>query len=787
VHLPPVHGFHNPEPELLTHRELDYDGDADRFDEPAFEPQRQPDRGYEPDEDAPLSDDQRLRRRKKIWRRVRRTSYVGIALLIIGPLVGFFVAYQMVDVRSPESVRQTQGQTVTLQYANKAAMGKVVPQGGENRTLVKYDDIPKDVLHAVYAAEDADFETNPGFDISGVLRAGWNQATGGDGGGSTITQQYVKKSTGNEEKTVTRKALEVVTAYKMNNTYDKKQIITAYLNTVYFGRSAYGISAAAQAYYGKSLKQVTAPQAALLAGMIQNPSRYKDDEYMQRRWNYVMDQMVSHNWYPADKRKAEKFPQTQPLEKARPEAITGPLAHVKNAVINELETRADISEEELYQKGFTIRTTIDPRAQRIATQSVHDVLKGEPKNIRPALVAVNPKNGGVLAYYGGDNGVGLDWAAQRQEPGSSFKPFDLVALLEDGEGLAKTYDGTSDRKFEGREAVVRNSDGASCGKDCTVAEAMKRSINTVFYDMAVNTVGTKKVWDAAKQAGITSDLNGKKDDNKGPDGNIAIGGGDTQVSTLEMASAYATFAADGMYRAPHLVSQVLWPDGRIYWQSPDEEKPAFDSGNSEKNHQIARNVTESLKPVIEYSRMECPGEQECAGKTGTHQLGTTADNAKAWMVGYTPQISAAVSMGAETPKGKQMPLKNSGGGIVYGSGLPGQVWQEFMDRYLDGKGTEEFGDFEPIGDDYRQATETQQPDPENKDDNDRGDRGNGNGNGNGDGDGGGNGGPGNGGPGGGGTGDPGNTEPSDPGNTEPTDPGGGEPTIIFPPGPGGGG
>jgi len=779
-----VHGFNNPEPELLTHRELDYDGgEPDRFDEPEYEPQQ----AYAADEDAPLSEDQKRRRRQKIWRRVRRISYVGIALLIIGPLVGFFVAYQMVDVKSPEAVRQTQGQTVTLQYSNKAAMGKVVPQGGENRTLVKYDDIPKDVLHAVYAAEDADFETNPGFDISGVLRAGWNQMTGGDGGGSTITQQYVKKSTGNEQKTVTRKALEVVTAYKMNNTYSKEKIITAYLNTVYFGRSAYGISAAAQAYYGKSLKNVTAPEAALLAGMIQNPSRYKDTEYMQRRWNYVMDQMVSHNWYPADKRKAEKFPEMIELDKARPEAITGALAHVKNAVINELETRAGISEEELYQKGFTIRTTIDRRAQKIATQSVHDIMKGESKNIRPALVAVNPKNGGVLAYYGGDNGVGLDWAATKQEPGSSFKPFDLVALLEKGEGLAKTYDGTSGRKFEGRDAEVRNSDGASCGKDCTVAEAMKRSINTVFYDMAVNTVTTKKVWDAAKQAGITSDLNGKKPDTAAPDGNIAIGGGDTQVSTLEMASAYATFAADGMYRAPHLVSQVLWPDGRIFWTSPDEEKPAFDANDSEKNHQIARNVTESLKPVIEYSRLKCPGEQPCAGKTGTHQLGTTADNAKAWMVGYTPQISAAVSMGAETPKGKQMPLKNSAGGIVYGSGLPGHIWQEFMERYLDGKPIEDFGNFEPIGDDYRQVVETQQPDPDKKDDKDRRDgRGDGDGNGNGNGGGnGGNGGGGTGDPGNGG--DPGNTEPSLPGNTEPTDPGGGEPTIIFPPGPGGGG
>jgi membrane peptidoglycan carboxypeptidase len=768
VNMPPLRGRGNgtgPEPELLTHRELDYDKDPYEED---FEPQ--PVRTF--NEDAPLSDDQRRRRRRKIWRRVRRSAYVATALAIIGPMIGFFVAYQMVDVPSPESVKQKQGQTVSLQFANKAPMGKVVPQGGENRTLVKYDEIPEHVLQAVFAAEDADFMTNPGFDITGVLRAGWNQLSGGEGGGSTITQQYVKKATGNEEKTVTRKALEVVTAYKMNNTYTKEQIITAYLNTIYFGRSAYGVSAAAQAYFGKPLKKISASEAALLAGMIQNPSRYKDTEYMETRWKYVLGQMADKNWFPKDKLATEKFPERLPLEKARPQAITGPKAHIKNAVIAELESRANISEQELYQKGYIIRTTIDQRAQRLAEQSVRSVMKGQPKNIRPALVAVDPKTGGVKAYYGGENGAGLDWAAQKQEPGSSFKPFDLVALLEEDKGLAATFDGTSGRKFEGRKAVVRNSGGASCGKECTVAEAMKRSINTVFYDIAMNEVGTPKVEAAARQAGITSDLNGKKDDKEGPDGNIAIGGGDTLVSTLEMASAYGTFAADGMRRPPHLVSQVLYPDGTIKWTAPDDEKPAFDAANSDKNHQIARNVTESLKPVIEFSNMECPGEQECAGKTGTHQFGATEDNAKAWMVGYTPQISAAVSMGAETPKGKQVPLKNGDGGIVYGSGLPGEIWQEFMSRYLENVDPEQFGRFEPIGDDYRVSEEPpEQPDQDNDDgnrDDDDNDDGDDNGNGNGNGNGGGNGG-----------GEPTNTQPTEPPETEPSFPDPGDPT--FPP------
>ncbi|HWM02489.1 MAG TPA: biosynthetic peptidoglycan transglycosylase, partial [Actinophytocola sp.] len=350
--LPPVHGFHNPEPQLLTHRELDYDEGLYR--DPESGTGHALEEGLE-EEAGPLTDDQRRRRRKKIWRRVRRTAYVFIALMIIGPMVAFFVAYQMVEVPSPESVREKQGQVVTLTYADKTQLSKVVPPGGENRTIVEYDDIPKDVLNAVFAAEDAEFMTNPGFDIGGVARAGWNQLTGGQGGGSTITQQYVKKATGKEEKTPIRKALEVVTAYKMNNTYNKEKIITAYLNTVYFGRSAYGISAAAQAYYGKTLDKVTASEAALLAGMIQNPSRYKEQDYMERRWSYVMDQMVDKGWFPAEKRAAEPFPKRQPLEKSRPQALTGPRAHIQARVFDELAERADITEDELHQKGLTVR------------------------------------------------------------------------------------------------------------------------------------------------------------------------------------------------------------------------------------------------------------------------------------------------------------------------------------------------------------------------------------------------------------------------------------------------
>ncbi|MCA1655842.1 MAG: transglycosylase domain-containing protein, partial [Pseudonocardiaceae bacterium] len=314
--LPPVPGGTGREPQLLTHREPDYDED------PRDDPDLDGDH-YDEAADGLLTDEDRKKRRKKIWRRIRRTMYVATVLMIIGPIVAFFVAYQIVEVPNAEAVANEQGQVVRLTYSNGQPMSTIVPSGG-NRTMVEYDEIPETVLNAVYAAEDADFKTNPGFDISGVLRAGWNQVTGGTGGGSTITQQYIKIATKNDEQSYTRKALEVVKAYKMNNTYTKPQIITAYLNTIYFGRSAYGIVAAAKAYYGKELDQLTPSEAALLAGMIQSPGRDRDSEYMQSRWDFVMDQMVDKNWLSSADREAAAFPTLIPHDEARPQAITGP-------------------------------------------------------------------------------------------------------------------------------------------------------------------------------------------------------------------------------------------------------------------------------------------------------------------------------------------------------------------------------------------------------------------------------------------------------------------------------
>ncbi|SDC81457.1 transglycosylase domain-containing protein [Actinokineospora iranica] len=672
------------EPELLTHREPEPDyGDHDDYDDYDDEPGAA-------EADGPLTDEQRAMRRKKIWRRVRRTMYVGTALMIIIPVLAFFITYQFVEVKKPAEVAAEQDKVVTLYYADgKTEMTKIAGSGA-NRIMLEYNQIPKHVLHAVYAAEDATFESNAGFDITGIMRAVWNNVTGGGGGGSTISQQYIKKSSGQEDKTLSRKWVELVKSYKMNETYEKDEIITAYLNTIYFGRGAYGIAAAAKAHYGVDISQVTKQQAAFLAGMIQTPSRWKDVEYQHQRWNYVSDKMVENKWMTKQER-TEPFPAPLPPSD-NSSTLPGPRKGIPDLVTDELKA-LNISEETMKQNGYKITTTIDPVAQDLAEKAVAEVMAGQPDNLHPGLVAVDPKTGNIVAYYPGSNGVGFDFAKARQEPGSAFKPFDLVGLLKMDKGLGEVYD-SSPKSFGDRDEKVRNASTPSCGQ-CTVAQAMKESLNVVFSDMVYNDVKPRGVVEAAKEAGIRSPLDKAADDI-----NIAIGGGATQVSTVDMASAYATFAADGIYRKPRLVSRIEYPDGGIVFNAAThqdfQERPAFDQDNPERNQKIARNVTESLLPVPKFSRIECANDRPCAGKTGTHQYLDTKDNSKAWMVGYTPQLSTAVSLSGDKT---MIQLRDAKGVPIFGSGLPGKIWKKFMDSYHSAKKLpkEQFSKFVPIG------------------------------------------------------------------------------------------
>ncbi|MFD1150871.1 transglycosylase domain-containing protein, partial [Saccharothrix hoggarensis] len=695
--LPPVYQTTPREPELLTHRE----------DEVELEP------FYDDEYDEELTEEEaRAVRRKKVWRRVRRATYVAFGLMLLAPVVAFAIAYQVVEVPIPEEVAAGQDKAITILYANGDELAKIAPDGA-NRTMVKYEDIPETIKRAVFAAEDPTFETNPGFDMTAIARAAWYQVTDRESGGSGLTQQYVKKATDQDDGTLSRKFNEMVTSYKMSQQQDKPAILTAYLNTVYFGRSAYGIKTAAKEYFGvEDLNQVTPSQAALLAGMIQNPSNSEIATYRADRWEYVMNQMLKYNWIDQEYRQTQQVP--VPVDRSGQSGLSGPRLHIRQQVLEEM-AKVGWDLDKAQRTGVTVHTTIDPVTQQAAEDSVREVMEGQPTDVlKSSLTAIDPHTGGVKAYYAGADGAGLDYArGTLQEAGSSFKPFDLVAALQAGKGLGTTYDGRSPKTFNNvgdRPITIRNASDPrnECGEQCSIRKAMEKSLNTVFYEMVLE-IGTQPVAEAAHQAGIPREVvigDQKKkllvNENGGaPNAGIALGGGEAQVRPFDMASAYATFAARGVYHEPFFISKITNSEGKAVHQHIDKSGPAFDP-DPIKSQDIADNVTEALRPVLTYSKIPCAG-RECAGKTGTHELPDDAgQNSKAWMVGYTPSLSAAVWMGRN--EGNK-PLQDAQGRPIFGGGLPGQIWKKFMDKALAGTPPEPLPKAKPLGQ-YKEPVKT---------------------------------------------------------------------------------
>jgi len=608
------------------------------------------------------------------WKKIVFLGGPSVLLLLV---LTFVVVYLRTDIPTPSA--GSQAQSTVIRYAGGEELARI----GTNRQLVGLPDVSDAAQKAVLAAEDRRFYSEPGISPRGIARALLTNIRGGGGvqqGGSTITQQYAKNAFLTSQRTYARKVKEVFIALKMTRERSKEQILADYLNTIYFGRGAYGIQAASRAYFGSeaSAATLTPAQAAVLASSIRSPSGYdpaKHPEAAQQRWAYVLDGMVSQGWLSAADRTAATYPKTvAPGAGTVGADLSGPAGHVVDAVQEELARRG-FTEAAVNAGGLTVTTTLDQKAQAAAVAAVRAVDKGDRSDtaLQGALVSVVPGDGAVRAYYGGANGSGLDYAggiapggAVVHQPGSSMKPYVLVTALQKGISLSSTYDGSSPQTISGQ--LVRNAGNEQGGRTDLVT-ATADSINTVFFRLAVD-VGPAKVAATAHAAGIPDDVKLANPQTGAVEGGIALG--QYEVHVTDQAVGYATFAAQGVETAPYLVSKVLRGTRMEYTANPQTRR-AFAAD-------VSADATYAMQQVVlsgTGTRARLAGGRPSAGKTGT-----TDNSNNVWFCGFTPQLSTAVWFGYGDPR-RSVPGVN--GRDSSGGAISAPVWKAYMDAALQGQ------------------------------------------------------------------------------------------------------
>ncbi|NUS43032.1 MAG: penicillin-binding protein, partial [Mycobacteriaceae bacterium] len=617
-------------------------------------------------------------------KQVRRGAALLVLGLVVIPLLLGALYYWIVEVPTPTQMKSSKITTL-LDSDGVTVLDKITPSD-VGSTLVPLSAVPVPLRDAVLAAEDRDFYRNPGFSVTGFLRAVRDNLTGDPnaGGGSTITQQYVKNALLTPKRSLLRKMREVVIASKMAKQWSKDEILDAYLNTIYFGRGAYGVADAAQAYFGKPLGELTVAEDAVLAAVIREPSLLSQPEHrnqLEARWSYVLDGMAKMGKLNAADRAATKFPVIPPPHAiGQPTPGSGPAGLIRTQVMAELAA-SGIPDKAV--NGLQITTTIDPKAQAAAVDAVHTTLGGQPPNLRAAVVSVDPRSGAVRAYYGGADPVGYDFAQAPLQTGSTFKVFGLIAGLENGVSLSTQY---SSAPVTDHGITITNVGGESCGT-CSISKALEMSLNTSFYRMeqSLGPNGSQLVAEAAHRAGIPKNIPGVPGESLSQDGGppeMGIILGQYLVRPIDMASGYATVAAAGEYHEPYFVQKVVDGTGNVLLDrgaAPGLQRiPTY----------ITQEVTSAMLPIAGYSnRHQLAGGRPSAAKTGTTQLGKTGQNKDAWMIGFTPSLSTAVWIGSNQA---QQPIRTGYGGMIYGAMQPADIWAKTMNGALAQTPVEQF-------------------------------------------------------------------------------------------------
>jgi penicillin-binding protein 1A len=539
---------------------------------------------------------------------------------------------------------------------------------GVHRTDIPLSTMSKTLQHAVIAIEDHRFYQHPGIDVRAMIRALTTDLDKGEiaQGGSTITQQYVRNVMLNDDKTVHRKLREIALAVQLERRFTKDQILERYLNLVYFGSGSYGVQSASLRYFGTPASSLTLSQAALLAGLIQAPEGYNPftvPHLALTRRNEVLDKMAEYGYAT---KAAVAAARAQPLglhPHVDDNRMRAPyfVAQVEQFILSHKQFGTTLDERRhlLYTGGLVIQTTLDPARQQLAQTALDHILVDPAHDPSGALVSIEPTTGDVVAYVGGRDFYGsapyaqFDLASQgRRQAGSAFKPFVLAAALEDHIPLSRTYSApkTLTVNTPGQAPWVLHNYEGSGGGTMNLVDATVHSVNTVYAQL-IEDVGPKRVTDLATQVGITSPLM--------PYLSTAIGS--NAVSVLDMASAYTSFAADGLHSDPVFVTKVVATNGNILYDSVPSSHRVLPTP-------IAREVNQVLQQVVTRGTgVNARIGRPVAGKTGT------GENWKdAWFVGSTPQLTTAVWVGFPQSELSMVPPRTRE--KVTGGTWPAEIW-----------------------------------------------------------------------------------------------------------------
>ncbi|MCH9276053.1 penicillin-binding protein [Bifidobacterium amazonense] len=598
---------------------------------------------------------------------------LGLILAGIAAGVGVF-AYFYVTTEIPQADKIALASKTTVYYSDGTTqIGSFAEQ---NREIIECNDLPDYVGNAIVASEDRTFYTNRGIDLRGIGRALINNITKGTRqGGSTITQQYAERYYLGETTSYIGKAREAILALKLAQAQDKSEILCNYMNTIYLGRGAYGIQAAAQAYFGKDAKDLTINQAAMIAGIIPAPSTWDPDDNAKmatQRMKRVLNIMEEDGYITAAEHKANNtLPKT--IEYTQNNVLGGYNGYLLTTVENELINSGSFTKDDIETGGYTIVTTFDKSMQQ-EMQTVGDTRPdGMPSSIQVGGIAVDPRDGSVKAMYGGSDYLTqqLNNATQATfQPGSTMKPFALLGAAQEGVSFNTIFNGNSHQHFSGIEKEVNNALEINWGY-INLYQATANSVNTVFMNVNEH-LTPQRLAKIAHEAGITSKI-----DETSPYNVLGI----NATTAWDLAQGHSTIAANGVKNTLHVVSVVKDYKGNEMYKTAAENKQVFDANDCALVQKAMLGTTTTGTAA---------GTAAALGRDVAGKSGTANDETAASFVGYVPQLLNVWAIWNPDENGSPQVVPEFSGYGVSSTGYPAHLFTEFMQQALAGTDVEQF-------------------------------------------------------------------------------------------------